>query len=119
MIARRVLYEFEKRSKQSFYQMRMFIREMSRSLSQAESRLNHDVEPTTEFREELQGWKTQSHFLSNERDFNDFHEIDVVTSNVVPISSICLTPPTSPWEFMIVTSRGVSGGSFPWRKGKK
>ena len=61
--------------------MRMYIREMSRSLSQAEGGLNHEVELTDELREELQGWKSQSHFLSNEREFSDFHEVDVVLSN--------------------------------------
>ena len=65
-------------------QMRMYIRQMNRCLSEAETSLDPTFELTAELELELGNRLEESHFLSNERDFRDFTEVDVVMQNVIP-----------------------------------
>lgn len=65
-------------------QMRMYIREMSYCLTKAENGLEPFLHLTAELEQELGSWLEEAHFLSNERSFDDFHEIDVVMQNIIP-----------------------------------
>ena len=65
-------------------QMRMYIREMSRVLSRAEANLESKLEMGPGLKEELSSWLESAGFLTNERRFDDFSEVDVVMKNVIP-----------------------------------
>ena len=65
-------------------QMRMYIRQMSTSLTEAEGNLESQITLTSDLKDELSTWLEQENFLHKERSFSDFSEIDIVMKNTIP-----------------------------------
>ena len=65
-------------------QMQMYIRHMNTCLSEAEGKLNPNLDVSPELTAELESWLQQKNFLHRERSFSDFSEVDIVMKNIIP-----------------------------------